>query len=535
MKSGKFSTFLQIITLLVSAGSVFFFKLGSLPLLDPDEPRYGEAAREMKVSGDWINPRLNGENRWDKPVLFYWLILGAYQAWGVSEWSARFPSALFGFLSVLLVFLWCWKNGERRWGYLSSLILATSLEFAVVGRLSITDMTLSFFQSVALIVAFESWRSNSNRYLLLAYGASALAFLTKGPVGLILPALIFFVFLLMTKNLAFLKQARGVEGLIVFFAIALPWYLIEQYLYPDFFRYFFLLHNVKRFTSDVLNRTEPIYYYFAVIAAGFFPWSIFLPRALWKTLRFYWKEPLPCFLLIWGVVDLAFFSFSRSKLPTYILSLFLPMSLLVGRLWEDMLKGIRSKASKGEVFFLGVGALLVLGVGAYFWEKEFPGNSNQFLCAALPLCVLFIGICLASFWAKPSKIFSAIVLSFLCGFFLGIHFLGPMFGKARSMKGFAQEIQNFEKGRGEAVQVAFYKMFKPSLVFYLQHPVGVIKEIQDFQKAVSDSSLFFCVMRKGAYEELEEQPFFKRLILVKPIQDKVLVANHISRSPRQED
>ncbi len=502
---------------------IFFFRLGAMPLLDPDEPRYAQAAREMKDSGDFINPQLNGENRWDKPVFFYWLILWSYKLYGVSEWAARFPSALFSLLMILLCYLWSIRCGGRLWGLWASLILMTNLEFCIIGRLAITDMTLSFFQSLAIIFAFEAWRVHRPKYIFFCFLASGVAFLTKGPVGIFLPGLVFFLFLILSKNLKFLKQIQWIKGLIVFLAVALPWYAVECFLYPDFFEYFFILHNVKRFATDELRHTEPIFYYVGIIAIGFFPWSVFVPRALIKAFRNLWKEPVNLYLSIWFLTGFLFFSISRAKLPTYILSIFLPLSLLVARFLAEILENPSKIKLKIEAMVLLIASIAILVGGSIFWYIKFPDNGLAFFCAAIASFTGFFASAIFLLKQKFSTAFKVMVVSFIIGF-LSVHsFLAEDIGQMRSMKKIVSSpyLQNQPPH-----SVASFRFLKPSLIFYLGYPIqkiGSLKELESFMKSPSRR---YCVMREVDFLELQIQTLYPNMFLLQHVYNKVVISNY---------
>ncbi len=506
---------------------IFFFRLGAMPLLDPDEPRYAQAAREMKDSGDTINPQLNGENRWDKPVFFYWLILASYKLYGVSEWAARFPSALFSLLMILLCYLWSIRCGGRLWGLWASLILMTNLEFCIIGRLAITDMTLSFFQSLAIIFAFEAWRVNRPQYLFFCFVASGVAFLTKGPVGILLPGMVFFLFLVLSKNLKFLKQVQWITSLMAFLAIALPWYAVECFLYPDFFEYFFILHNVKRFATDELRHSEPLYYYVAVIAIGFFPWSIFVPRALTKAFKNLWKEPINLYLSIWFLTGFLFFSISRAKLPTYILSIFLPLSLLVARFLEEVLENSSKIKLKIEGLVLSIASIGILIGGSVFWYIKFPNNGLAFFCAVIASFAGFFASAIFLLKEKFSIAFKAMVVSFIIGF-LSVHsFLTEDIGQTRSMKKLvlSQPLQN-----QPAYSVVSFRFLKPSLIFYLGYPIKKINSLKELESFMKSPFQRYCVMREEDFLELQIQSLYPNLFLLQHILGKVVISN--SREPR---
>ncbi|MBI1870272.1 MAG: glycosyltransferase family 39 protein [Chlamydiae bacterium] len=517
---------IYILVLLTLSLVVFFFKLGSLPLFDPDEPRYAGTASEMMESKDWINPQFNGEDRWDKPVLFYWFIAGAYQLFGISEWSARFPSALFGLLSLFLVFFWAWKNNQKERGFLAALILGTSVEFCIVGRLSITDMSLSFFKSLALVIAFESWRRSQSQYILFTYILCAIAFLIKGPVGLVLPAMIFFIFLAVTKNLKFLKNCRVITGLIVFVAVGLPWYIAECLLHKGFFEYFFIFHNVKRFATEELRHTQPFIYYFGVVAVGFFPWCVFIPRTFKRAIRDYWKDPFSCFLIVWVVVEFLFFSFSKAKLATYILSIFLPLSLLVAQFFEDELKVEKKLGVRIESIFLSVVFIGLVGLGGWVWLNRFPEDLSSFLAVSLPILFGFLGMAIASFYGGVRWVFRLVSGFALLGFVLFVQLLAPKIGESSSIKELARPIRLFQKRPERIISSGF---FKPSLVFYLKPKIERVDDVIELKSLIHNSSNIIFFMKETFYFSLSGDPIFKEIILLKRFRGKVVVTNLKSR------
>ncbi|MCK7521177.1 MAG: glycosyltransferase family 39 protein [Ignavibacteriales bacterium] len=253
----------------------FFFNLGGYKLIDVDEPRYAEAAREMIESRDWITPYFNYELRFDKPVFFYWLIALSYLAFGVTEFAARFPSALLASGLVFLTYYFGRTTISKAFGLISSLILVTSLEFIAMARMSITDMTLAFFicaSIFAAMLAIFAKDSSKKYWWWLAYLASGLAVLTKGPVGFVLPAAIIGLNLILTGKLKeSLNPKFIIPGFAIFALAVIPWYWAIISIHGNaFVEYFFIKHNVARFAdSGFKQHAQPFYFYFIVLFAGF--------------------------------------------------------------------------------------------------------------------------------------------------------------------------------------------------------------------------------------------------------------------------
>ncbi|MBI2229253.1 MAG: glycosyltransferase family 39 protein, partial [Deltaproteobacteria bacterium] len=265
-------------------------------LFEPDEGRNAERARELLVLNNWAIPHENFLPALDKTIFLYWLIAIAYKLFGLSEWSARLPSALAALGCLLLVYKFArdrWGDWVARW---SALILLTNIQFFLYSRLVIFDMTLTFLTTLALVEyhrALDTGDPHSRpRHIVLLSAAMGLATLVKGPIGALLPAMVVFFHLLLLRRWAFLTWRNLLLGGIVFSAIVAPW----------------------------AGWTE----------AGFFPWSLLLPSTIKNT----WTKSLAkdnLFLILWSVVPFLFFSASNSKLPHYILPIFPALSIMTGR------------------------------------------------------------------------------------------------------------------------------------------------------------------------------------------------------------
>ncbi len=273
-----------LIGLIIFSFLLFFHKLGSYTLFDVDEAVFSEATREMIETGDWITPKYNYINRYDKPALFYWLMASSYSVFGVNEFAARFWSALTGVFLIAATFLFAKRIDEKIYGLLSGFILATSVEIIGLAHSAITDMTLTFFIAASLYLFFLSMEGQDKRLYLISYALMALAVLTKGPIGIAIPAMAIIPYLILTKRFKdILKEAQLFSGAIIFLAIVLPWYMLEIRANGwEYISAFFLKHNIHRFTSVNSGHSGPIFYYLPVILIGFFPWSAFLPYAIYK-------------------------------------------------------------------------------------------------------------------------------------------------------------------------------------------------------------------------------------------------------------
>ena len=331
-----------LLGLLLLAGTLFFFQLGATGLFDADEPAYAGAAREMLARGDWVTPHFNGQPRFDKPILFYWLILLSYRVFGITEFAVRFWSALAGMgLGVLL-----WRAARRRIGGEAALwagvAFSANLLTALLARAAVTDMLLTFFVTAAILAGLAAVEEPESRNRWPARGlwaAMALAVLVKGPVGLLIPAMALGGCLVVLREVrAGLRRLFPWEGPVLFLLIAGPWYALALSANGwAFIEGFVIKHHLTRYTGVISSHAGPLWFYVPVVLVGFFPWSGFLPAALWRAGRTARRrraemagDRLVVTCLCWLTGLFVFFSLAGTKLPSYLFPAVPAMALLVG-------------------------------------------------------------------------------------------------------------------------------------------------------------------------------------------------------------
>ncbi|HXK29932.1 MAG TPA: glycosyltransferase family 39 protein [Candidatus Binatia bacterium] len=464
-----------------------FQNLGAAHLFEPDEGRNAERARELLLLNNWAIPHENFLPALDKTIFLYWLIAIAYKCFGVSEWSARLPSALAALGCLLLVYRFAcdrWGNWVALW---STLILLTNIQFFFYSRLVIFDMTLAFFTTLALIEYHQALETGDPharpRHIALMSAAMGLATLVKGPIGVVLPGMVIFFYMLFRRDWSFLTWRNLLLGGLVFCAIVVPWAWWTETRHAGYLRYFFLEENFLRFLTPHFRRTEPWYYYILVVACGFFPWSLFLPFAVkdsWsKTLA---KENL--FLILWIVVPILFFSASNSKLPHYILPIFPALSIITAR----SIKAISADPASKRLWTLSLPWLVWLFLICYFvigahWPSllpqeiretitqmsSFQRSVNVVLIFVLALYTFGAGRCL---WKKQRTIY----LSHCLGMALVLLFIAVTLAAAsqtRSAKTLAERASPYIRPQD---QLVFYDVYLNGLPFYLRvgRPIWVI-------------------------------------------------------------
>ncbi|MBM4050539.1 MAG: glycosyltransferase family 39 protein, partial [Planctomycetes bacterium] len=311
----------------------------------------------------------------EKPPLYFWLVATSFLAFGVNEFAARLPTVLLGLLGVGATRGFGRKVLGKSAGFLGALALATSVEYIILSRYVVLDMALCVFVSLALMCFYVAYIRGSGGALhyFLMYVSMGLGVLTKGPLGVALPGVIIFLFLLVRKDLRALGRMGLWWGVLVFLAVVVPWYVLAMRAQPGFAREFLWEHNVLRFATTRYHRRAPAVIYAGVILFGLFPWSVFLPstvRHIFSKTRRKPPEGQPAlvFLLLWAGFTVTFFSLARTKLPAYIFSAFPAMALLVGWFLDRCLSE-RDPAADGPAPRLSAGTLFlailcILGVVA---------------------------------------------------------------------------------------------------------------------------------------------------------------------------
>src|SRR5580700_12036430 len=317
-------------------GLLWFLPLNSPHLFDPDEGRYGEIPREMVASGDWVTPRLDAIKYFEKPALQYWTTAVAYELFGEHAWTVRLWPALTGFLGLLLTWSLARRIYDERAALLAVMVQAGALLYIAMSRIATLDMSLGFtlqlaMTALALLVRLStapSWKLPA----LLGAGVT-LAVLTKGLVGILIPGATAVLFMLIHRDWYLPLRARPWWTLGILLVFGVPWFVLASQRNPEFAYFFFVVQHFQRYLSQQgFDRYQPWWFFLAVLAGGFLPWTTFLPGALVTAVRSARAgDRASSFLLIWALFVLVFFSISQSKLMPYIVPMLPALSLLTGR------------------------------------------------------------------------------------------------------------------------------------------------------------------------------------------------------------
>ncbi len=483
--------------LLITAAVLFFAGLGRLPLLEPDEGRNAEVGREMLASGDWITPHFNGFTYLDKPAVYFWMVAASMKTFGVSETAARFPSALMGLATMLLVWFLARRMFGDSAGLRAGIVFAACPLALVLAREVIFDMTLTFLVTLAMVAFWiaEERSFLAPRFDFLMFAAMGVAVITKGFVGVLIPVVAILIYEMACGSWREWLRLRWGWGVLVFLVVCLPWFIAVSLRNPDFPRYAFWNESLKRFTTSTAHRGGGVLYYLPVFLGGFFPWSLFLLMAGWNRLR-RWRElkqessrPI-VFLLSWAVWVFVFFTLSHSKLPAYFLPAVVPLSILMGAVWQDA--GKQEQVRPPDWLTAGFALLLGLGVLVAATSQSWLYTSLQVrLAKRLQPNVLEL--------IKPSLLYTGLILAALG--FLGRRLAAKLRGQTLGIATFAlasiilptlvlrwytplRLLAEANSSRRLATAILSsperdsavfgYYYFRTSLPFYLRRPVGLL-------------------------------------------------------------
>ena len=315
----------------------FYAALGYVPLFDLDEGAFSEATREMLKSHNYITTYLNGDLRFDKPILIYWLQAFSVKLFDLNEFALRLPSAIASTFWAMAIYSFTKRHFDGKTAFLATLFMAGSLQITVIAKAAIADALLNMFIALSLFYLYDYLKSGKKSYLYLASAAVAFGTLTKGPVAIMVPFVTLFIYLAIKREFAlFFKTVFNPIVIAIFLIIAAPWYTLE---YLDqgqkFINGFFLKHNLSRFEGSLEGHSGSLFYYIPVILIGMLPFTTALLKMLTKV-KSYFKSDLELYLLIWGAFVFIFFSFSGTKLPHYIIYGYTPFFILMALSFKDI-------------------------------------------------------------------------------------------------------------------------------------------------------------------------------------------------------
>lgn len=513
-----------------------FWGIGDIGLIDETEPLFVEASRQMLLTGDWVTPYFDGVTRFDKPPLIYWLMVLCFKVFGVSEWAARVPSALTALGIILLCFYVLRQHSPRvspnldstlsqpqrtHWAaWLGASMLTLNLNTYFWGRTGYADMLLMACMGGSLLAFFLGYAQVENpkvqgRWYGAFYVLTALAILTKGPIAIILPAVIIGGFSLYLGNLrVLLREMKLGYGVLAIAVLALPWYILVTLANPNtFIQSFFGYHNLERFSSVVNQHSGPWYFHFVVILAGFLPWSAYLPVALFQTQpwrRKAWQarsrsEQLGLYATFWFAIVLGFFTISSTKYFSYTLPLMPAAAILVSLSWTDAILDASTHPPRRWDLSRWFNVLLMAGLSwALFscapWLTQdpwMPTLGDRIAAAQIPfyggmLWAIAAGLAILCVVWRSNGLWLVNAIAFLLFINIVLHPAVSIADRARQLplREMAKAAVAAHQPQQEIIMIGFRK---PSLVYYTQQHVEYLEQPRELgaylQKAVRKDPL----------------------------------------------
>ena len=494
--------FVLILFLLVFSLSLYTFKLGDCPFFNPDEGIHAQVAKNMVVDGDWITPRFNGSNFYDKPILYYWLNALSFKLFGVNEFAARFPAAILGSLGVILTYLLGKALYDKWTGFLAALILSISFQYIFLSRLVVHDISLMFGIILSLFFFYHGFLQNKNRTWVIPFFYISLAWsvLAKGPLGLVLPGMIIGPYILLRKEWRLLKEMQLGLGIIIFLPLVATWYVPVSLINKDFLSYFIFHQHLQQFLSaEESNHNASVFYYIPAFFGGLFPWSFFVPYAWFRTMSplkklLTRKEDL--FLLLWFTVPLIFFSIARSKLTTYILPVYPAASIMAARIWKDSIINVSART---KAMLYPLLALIIILVPAFIYLLLY--YPSYWYIGLL----LITGTALAfycSFQNRAIFSFALLTATSALTFLAVIIFVMPCYihiFSTRDLAGYLKQVSS------PSDQVADYNRIANSTVFYSDRQVKLIRGRDNLLEYMNQQGRWYLMIDEKQYVKNKDE------------------------------
>ncbi len=472
-----------LLLLLLALAVLWFSNIEYRKLIKPDEGRYAEIPREMVVSGDWVTPRLNDLKYFEKPPLQYWATAVAYELFGQHQWTSRLWAALTGFAGIVLVGFAGTRLFGREAGLYAAILLGGSALYVLMAHINTLDMGVTFFITLGivglLLAQQEGVEARTRRnWMYLAWVGLALAVLSKGLMGVVLPGAALFLYSVAQRDITVWKRMHWGVGLLLFLLVTAPWFYLVMKANPEFFQKFFIYEHFTRFTTKQLGRYQPWYYFVPVLLFGMLPWTVLMFDTLLRT----WKDSHLAakvfnperFLLVWAVFIYLFFSVSGSKLPSYLLPMFPALALLMGKQVAAMdgRRLFRLLAPMLPLMVIGLAlAPLITRTADTPLQHQMYGEYSIWLIAAA--LVWLLGVVAALRWLRRNRKMAAMLaLAFatLIAALLGTSGYNTI-ARERSAYLIADAIRPLIKPGVPFYSVADYEQTLP---FYLKHTFTLV-------------------------------------------------------------
>jgi len=455
---------IEVATVIALSLLLFFYGLGNFGLVGADEPRYAQVAREMLHNNDFVTPTLHGTPWLEKPALYYWRAAAAFRTFGDKDWAARLPSATFAAALVIIIYFHMrrFRPGAQ---FGAALITATSAAVIGFARGASTDMQLAAPFAFAMLGWYAWFETGKKFWLFDVYFFLAVGTLAKGPVA---PGLAFFIVLIFSivrRDLKLVWKTIWLPGVLIYSVIVLPWYIAVQMANKDFFKVFFLEHNLERFATDLFQHRQPFWFYVPVVVLSLMPWTVYSFSALTSAAKQTWRDwrssfpgrvreseqigdSFPEFLVIWALFPILFFSFSQSKLPGYILPSIPPCTILTA----DYLHR-RKRAAMRIGLLLGHSLITAVLTSAVLLVPHLVLDSKSVPPSPALTYATVVGVgvfCFIFFMVRrrgARMLLWTTIVPVAFGVFFLLHYAGRILGEAYSSRQVADYVRQLENDK----------------------------------------------------------------------------------------
>lgn len=547
----KHSNILNVIILALFCYLFLFHNLGYYPLVDIDETRYVNMSRDMFFLRDYVTPYLNFENFLEKPPLYFWFNVAAYHLFNdTGVFVSRFATALCAAFSIFFTYFFASKvMRSKAYGLICAFVLLSSVWFLLLSHIAILDMSFMAFSMAAIYCAIlsEFVKNENKKYCwYFAYFFMALSVLAKGLIGIIIPAMVVFLsFLAFRKTKELFKPSNILPGILIFLLVAMPWHILVYKAHGSiWFNDYIVKHHFARFidSSMGLGRKQPFLFYIPIIFAGIMPWSVSfiwqICRGIKSALKNYraaksikvWftsdtnDKKVILFSVIYALSTLVFFSISSSKLPTYALTLFPALSLIIGYFWwgyvcfDKYTKNLKISSLITFIIFIIAG---IIGAFMFYFPPEIlsiymPKLSTFGNWACIWLIIMPLIGCLCIIAKNRALLFISHVILMLGVMLISTVHVFPM------ITSFGQnELEDFSKiaaydKSSELVTFGFARKYSlmndfDKRIIYIIHTDS--KDIEDFKKVIKNKKdkPVYVIIKNDTFEHFKPQGLFKDL------------------------
>lgn len=510
-----------LLIICIISSCLYFSNLQSRDFWAPDEGDFAEIVKELDYN--YVVPHLNGKPYSEKPPFFYYIIHASKKAlyWAKDETSLRIPTSLFALLCGMFFFITIRKFFETEKALLSTFILTSAPLYYWQARYLQVDMVFAVFTISSLLSFFWFHHSHKKSFFYLFFLFSGLAFMTKGPLSIILVIPVIIIYLLLEKNFNIFKMKETYIGILLLMAIVLPWYAAVYFKEGLPYLYENIIHqNLIRF-FDAWSHKRPVYYYLTTLPLDFFPWSLFLPFGIYLTFSEFKHDTKTKFFLIWFLWMFTFLSFSSGKISKYMLPVLPSISFIASF-------GFTKEKSKYNLIILTFLSMifLILGGLLFFYKTTIYPEfyDERILCGVLSIVFSVTLLC----FLRNKKIFHAFIALFslvVLFYMIANVSLYSKLNLYKSPKAMCEKIKPFVKNGTPWV---YYGSMRGIYVYYIGTYAIHVDEhsMNELQKLHGELREFFILTRKRDMNEVYSALTSVDVLFEDKIGDTVMVFAH---------